>query len=50
MPAKTMLSPGQRAAIFAPPTDRETVERFYTLGPDPRAFQAAARRCGRPQA
>ena len=34
MPAKTILSPGQRAAIFDPPTDREAVERFYTLGPD----------------
>ena len=34
MPAKTILSPGQRAAIFDPPTDRELVERFYALGPD----------------
>ena len=34
MPAKTILSPGQRAAIFDPPTDREAVEQFYTLGPD----------------
>ena len=34
MPAKTILSPGQRAALFDPPTDRDTVERLYTLGPD----------------
>jgi len=34
MPAKTILSPGQRAAIFNPTTDRETIERLYTLGPD----------------
>ena len=34
MPAKTILSPGQRAAIFDPPLDREAVERLYTLGPN----------------
>lgn len=34
MPAKTILSSGQRSAIFDPPNDRELVERFYTLGPD----------------
>lgn len=34
MSTKTILSPGQRAAIFDPPTDRETVDRLYTLGQD----------------
>ncbi len=34
MPGKTILSPGQRAAIFDPPADRTIVERLYTLGPD----------------
>lgn len=34
MPAKTIFSPEQRAAIFDPLTDREAVELFYTLGPD----------------
>ena len=34
MPAKTILSPEQRAEIFDPQTDREAVERFDTLGPD----------------
>ena len=34
MSTKTILSPGQRAAIFDPPTDRETIDRLYTLGPD----------------
>lgn len=34
MPAKTILSAGQRAAIFDPPGDRAAIERLYTLGPD----------------
>lgn len=34
MPAKTILSTGQRAALFDPPIDHGTIERFYTLGPD----------------
>lgn len=34
MPAKTILSPGQRASIFDLPTDRKTIERFYTMAPD----------------
>jgi len=34
MPAKTILSPAQRAAIFDPPADHATIERLYTLGPD----------------
>lgn len=34
MSPKTILSPAQRMAIFDPPTDRETIERIYTLGPD----------------
>jgi len=46
MPAKTILSPGQRAAIFEPPTDREAVERFYTLGPDDLVLVCRRRRGG----
>lgn len=34
MPAKTILSAGQRAAIFDPPGNRAAIERLYTLGPD----------------
>jgi hypothetical protein len=45
MPTKTILSPSQRAAIFDPPADRATIERFYTLGPDDMA-QVARRRRG----
>lgn len=45
MPAKTILSPGQRAALFNPPGDRDTIERLYTLGPDDLA-QVCRRRRG----
>ena len=45
MPTKTILSPGQRAAIFDPPGDRNTVERFYTLGADD-LIQVCRRRRG----
>ncbi|WP_242121280.1 Tn3 family transposase [Sphingomonas lacusdianchii] len=45
MSTKTILSPGQRAAIFDPPADRETVERLYTLGPEELA-QIGRRRRG----
>lgn len=34
MPAKTILSAGQRAAIFDPSGDRSVVERLHTVGPD----------------
>ena len=34
MSTKTILSPAQRTAIFDPPTDREVIDRLYTLGPD----------------
>lgn len=45
MPAKTILSPGQRAGIFDPSGDREILERLYTLGPDDLA-QVCRRRRG----
>lgn len=45
MPAKTILSPAQRAAIFDPPADHATIERLYTLGPDD-LVQVARRRRG----
>ena len=45
MPAKTILSPAQRAAIFDPPADRTTIERLYILGPDD-LVQVARRRRG----
>ena len=45
MSVKTILSPGQRAAIFDPPVDREVIERLYTLGPDDLA-QVGRRRRG----
>lgn len=32
MTGKTILTPGQRAAIFDPPTDPSSVERLFTLG------------------
>ena len=45
MPAKTILSAGQRAAIFDPPGDRAAIERLYTLGPDD-LIQVCRRRRG----
>ena len=45
MSVKTILSPGQRAAIFDPPTEREGIERLYVLGPDDLA-QVGRRRRG----
>lgn len=45
MSTKTILSPGQRAAIFDPPVDRDTVERLCTLGPQDLA-QVGRRRRG----
>ena len=32
MAGKTILTPGQRAALFDPPTDHSSIERVYTLG------------------
>ena len=32
MAGKTILTPGQRAALFDPPTDLSDIERLYTLG------------------
>lgn len=32
MAGKTILTPGQRDALFDPPTDPDIVERLYTLG------------------
>ena len=32
MAGKTILTPGQRAALFDPPTDPSIIERVYTLG------------------